>query len=278
MNKKIFRTGVFALISSMSFLASASQAALTSEEINLNNQKLLAKAGIAALPFNEIDIVPSDKYINKQNISKNPNDMHMAKIVKDYLAMNEEQMRNGYVKTNDSRARELLDMKHTASYHQKKFVGNVSAESTHIRASINNLLMAYTFVGVPNKEISKNLGIAPYGAFKSSKNGDEADGWDGAVQFFENENIGVCAFTEHNRKLAKSGVELIKELVTYDVQDRPGIVLVKGNEQNGFVYKVKWYDSTFSRELECSNKKFSQNLRSAVIALANRIESYQQAF
>lgn len=60
-----------------------------------------------------------------------------------------------------------------------------------------------------------NIGVAPYGAYKSLKNGNDGDGWDGSVQFFDKKGIGSCAFTEHNRKLAHSGVELIKELVTY---------------------------------------------------------------
>ncbi|CDZ78232.1 hypothetical protein BN59_02540 [Legionella massiliensis] len=96
------------------------------------------------------------------------------------------------------------------------------------------------------------------------------------MQFFEKDGIGTCAFTEHNRKLAKSGVELIKELVTYDVHNMPSVIIVKGSKETGFDYKVQWYDNTFTRELECANPEFSQQLRANVIALANRIESYQQ--
>lgn len=118
-------------------------------------------------------------------------------------------------------------------------------------------------------------GIAPFGAYKEVKNGDEGDGWDGAVQFFEKNNIGSCAFTEHNRKLAKSGVELIKELVSYDVHGKPTVVLVKGTKKTGFIYKLKWYDAIFSRELECANSEFNPKLRKEVMELANRIDAYQ---
>ncbi|WP_019218444.1 hypothetical protein [Legionella tunisiensis] len=71
-------------------------------------------------------------------------------------------------------------------------------------------------------------------------------------------------------------MELIKELVTYDVHDKPTVILVRGNDKTGFVYKVEWYDPVFSRELECANTAYSQQLRAEVIALANRIESFQQ--
>ena len=117
--------------------------------------------------------------------------------------------------------------------------------------------------------------MAPYGAYKEVKNGDGGDGRDGAVQFFDKNGIGGYSFTEHNRRLARSGVELIKELVTYDVHNKPTIVLIKETKETGFIYKLKWYDTTFSRELECANPEFSPKLRIEVIELANRIDSFQ---
>lgn len=122
--------------------------------------------------------------------------------------------------------------------------------------------------------MDKHIGIAPYGAYKQVKNGDDGDGWDGAVQFFEKNGLGSCAFTEHNRKLAHSGIELIKELVTNEINDKPTILLIKGSESGGFVYKVKWYDSMFSRELECASKKYNAETRAAVIELAKRIDTF----
>ena len=138
--------------------------------------------------------------------------------------------------------------------------------------------MAYTFVGVPKKEeMTVNIGVAPYGAYKQVKNGDDGDGWDGAGQFFEKNGLGSCAFTEHNRRLAHSGVELIKELVTNEINDKPTILLMKGSDDSGFVYKVKWYDPLFSRELECASKKYNTETRAAVIELAKRIDTYNTA-
>ena len=215
------------------------------------------------------------KLINK-GINQKANDVYIAKRIKEYLVMNDEQKKTGYVHDNEPRAKELMDLKYIAPYHQKKYKEIFSSESTHIRGSIDDLKLAYNFVGVPPEDMDLNLGVAPYGAYKSSKNGDDGDGWDGAVQFFDKKDIGSCAFTEHNRRLAHSGVELIKELITYDIHNKPTIVLVKGTKETGFVYKIKWYDNTFSRELECANSDFSQQLRLEVISLANRIESYQQ--
>ncbi|QMT61866.1 hypothetical protein [Legionella sp. PC997] len=274
MSKKLLAFGISALFS-FSVIAS-NQEGLTKEEINKRNKEILAKAGIEIPEYNEINIVPASKYITSKNIKQNANDAHIAKKTEEYLAMNEEQQKNGYVKNNEPRAKELLDLKNTASYQKKEYKGVISSESTHIRDSINDLKLAYTFVGVPPEDMNMSIGVAPYGAYKSIKNGDVGDGWDGAVQFFDKTGIGSCAFSEHNRKLSGLGVELIKELVSYDIQNRPTVMLVTGTKESGYVYKIKWYDSTFSRELECANTEFNPQIKEKVIALANRIESYQQ--
>jgi hypothetical protein len=276
MHKKLLLAGLFAIFS-LNVLAS-SQKALTIKTINKRNQEILAKAGLSIPEYKQINIVPANKYLgnNKMGITQNVNDAHMARKMQEYLSMNDEQQKNGYVKDNEPRAKELMELKHIVPYQKKRYKTVLSPTSTHIRTSNEELKLAYTFGGVPAEEMDINIGVVPYGAYKSVKNGDDADGWDGAVQFFEKKGIGSCAFTEHNRKLARSGVEIIKELVTYDVHNKPTIVLVKGNKETGFLYKLKWYDNTFSREIECANPKFSQQLRTEVIDLANRIDSSQQ--
>lgn len=276
MKMKLLTTGLLALFS-FTVMADNQSVILNKEALEKQNRELLAKAGIAIADSTEVSIVPATTYLNNSNLKQNANDAHMAKKMSEYLAMNNEQQKNGYIKADAPRAKELMELKHVAPYHQKKYKGVFSPESTHIRASSDELKLAYTFVGVPVAEMSHNIGVAPYGAYKMKKNGDDGDGWDGAVQFFEKKELGSCAFSEHNRKLAHSGVELIKEFVSYDVHNKPSIVLIKGTDKTGFVYKVQWYDNTFSRELECANAKFSSQLRTDFIELANRIDAYQQS-
>ena len=247
---------------------------LSEEEIHKRNKEYLAKTGIAIPEAGEIRVVSAISIINRKNIANNKSAI-VVQAMKKFLLMHAQQEQNGYVKNSDTRAKELMELKHIAPYHQKKYRSILAQESTHIRSAIGELKMAYTFVGVPEVEMDLNIGVAPYGAYKQKKYGDDADGWDGAVQFFENKNIGSCAFTEHNRKLARGGVEIIKELMSYDVHGKPTILLVQGSKETGFVYKLKWYDTIFNRELECANAKFSPELRTKVIELANRIESYQ---
>ena len=275
MNKTLLLAVGISALFAFSAIAS-NQQALSKEEIIKKNNEILAKAGIEIPQYNEINIVPASNYINSKNVKPNANEVHMEQKMQKYLAMNDEQQQNGYVKDNVPRAKELLDLKNTASYQKKKYKSVLSPESTHIRDFSNELKLAYTFVGVPPEDMDMSIGVAPYGAYKSIKNGDSGDGWDGAVQFFDKKGIGSCAFSEHNRKLSGLGVELIKELVSYDIQNRPTVILVTGNKEAGYVYKIKWYDSTFSRELECANMEFSPRIKENVISLASRIESYQQ--
>ena len=273
MNKKLLIAGV-AILFSLNATA-AHQNSLTKEEVNKRNIEMLSKAGIEISDSSEISIVSANKYINSKNIYKNDNDAHMAKKMREYLAMYDEQQKKGYVMEAEPRAKELMELKKVAPFHKEKYKNVFSSKSTHLRSSSSELKLAYTFVGVPPSEMDLNIGISPYGAYKLVKNGDDGDGWDGAVQFFEKNGIGSCAFTEHNRKLAHSGVELIKELTSYEINGKPTILLVKGTKESGFIYKLKWYDSTFSRELECASSDYNTQLRAKVIELANRIESYQ---
>jgi hypothetical protein len=273
MKKKLLIAGIAAIFTLNSM--ANSQPTLTKEEVDTKNREYLAKAGIVLPDSTAISIVSAYTLTNDENLKQNKNNAYLAKKIQEYLAMNDEQQKNGYINSDEPRATELMELKHVAPYHQKKYKNVLSPESTHIRASSDELKLAYTFVGVPEADIDLNIGIAPFGAYKEIKNGDDGDGWDGAVQFFEKNNIGSCAFTEHNRRLAHSGVELIKELVSYDVHGKPTVVLIKGTKKSGFVYKLKWYDAIFSRELECANPEFNPKLRAEIIELANRIDSHQ---
>lgn len=249
---------------------------LTVEQIRKQSDALLAKAGIEILPYNQVSIVPSDKYLNDKNLKLDPNIQFEQDSIRKYLAMNEEQQKNGYVNQDEPRAKELIEMKRVAHEIINQYQGNFEPPpSRQMWASIKEIPMAYNFVGVPEKEMQLNIGIAPFGSYRLVKEGAIQNGWDGAVQFFNNSEVGSCAFTEHNRKLAGAGAEILKEFVTSEINDKPTVILVTGNERSGFVYKIQWYTDVFNRQLECANPKFSQQLRSSVISLAQHIESFQ---
>ncbi|KTC85437.1 hypothetical protein [Legionella drozanskii] len=106
------------------------QPTITTEEIDKRNRAMLAKAGIELLDSIEVNRVSASKYIESNSIKQNANDAHMANKMKKYLAMNNEQQKNGYVKDNEPRAKELIGLKHVAIYHKEKYKGVLSSEST----------------------------------------------------------------------------------------------------------------------------------------------------
>ena len=79
MNKKLLLTGIFALFS-LSVMAD-NQKALTIKAINIRNKEILSKAGLSVPEYNQINIVPANKYLGniKMGVTQNANDAHMAK-------------------------------------------------------------------------------------------------------------------------------------------------------------------------------------------------------
>lgn len=178
-----------------------------------------------------------------------------------------EYLTKGYVSQYSERAKELLDMEIVAKHLFAKKNLNYKPTSTELKPSINDLKMAYTFIGAPNDLGITILGAAPYLSYLKGQ------GWVGAVQFFKKEKVGICAFSENNVKLSHGAVILAKEDVTQDVNGKPTIKEITGNADSGFLYNVEWYDNTFFRQLECANMRYSTEITTSVIALANQLDT-----
>jgi hypothetical protein len=254
------------IITALCVAISNSYALSKKEERILRHQKILAEMGLELVPAGTVEIAPVKSFM--KNIAS-------TESATRYLKMHQEQIKNGYVKENNPRAEELLNHHLTAKATIAKNVKRYDPVDTELKGHIEEMKMAYTFVGVPHDVIDSDNGVAAYGAYKQIKHGDEGDGWDGAVQFFDNNQVGSCAFYEHNKKLAGTGVKLMEEMVTYDVKNKPTVLLTTGSDLSGYVYKVTWYSLHFERTLECANKNFSPEIKEKVITLANKIEENQ---
>ena len=181
---------------------------------------------------------------------------------------NKEFIKIGYIKRSEPRATELLNYKNIAEEQFQKFDGNYLPYSTHLRHSSSDLQMSYSFKGVPEKDIFYLIGVAPGGAFDKNK------GWSGAVEFFIAKDLGTCAYTEDNLTDLPGGVEVVKELVRHDINEKITLVNVRGAPKTGFLYHIQWFDNKFIRQLECANKKYSLVTTNVVIELAKRIDAY----
>ncbi len=239
-------------------ILSAKGAALDEDEkIIERNKQILMSLGLPA-PNSGITII------------KTKSMKIFPKAMRHDFKENEEQKKNGYIKKEDPRIKELMDFPHTAEFQYKKYADNFDSWSTHLRHTIPEIQMAYPFKGVPDNEMDEFIGVAPGGSFLKQK------GWTGAVQFFVNNKVGSCAFNEDSLIESHAGIEIAEELITYEVNNKITLMNIRGTKGKGFLYDIQWFDNNFIRQLECANKHYSEETKNNVIELVRRIDSYQQ--
>lgn len=176
-----------------------------------------------------------------------------------------EQKNKGYYSTHSERAKELMQLKDAVQFKYDESLRNTNKNSSIFRKSIDEIALAYDFSPVNETDVSKVYGFAGSNTFKS--------GWTGIVEFFETEDLGVCAYTENNVTLTRESVKVDENFVSYIVNNKISILSVEGNDISGYLYKVDWYDSKFFRTLECANTHYSLEKSSSLITLAKRIDT-----
>lgn len=219
------------------------------------NIKVLEQQGLPT-PDSGVKLVPLDSLQNSE-IQK-----------KKALLASAEQKKIGYFKEDSPRAHELLHFDEVIKRNQVIEAKMFKASETHLRHSVSDMTMAYTYVGVPEADMTKLIGIAPAGTYVESP----VKGWSGAVEFFENQ-VGTCAYTENNLRVSHGAARIAQEDARNDVNGKITLVDITGTDASGYLYRVKWFDDNYIRELECANKKYSADTTKQVISLANRIDS-----
>lgn len=175
--------------------------------------------------------------------------------------------RLGYIKEDAPSTTTLLNIKITAPRDLKHYANDFSPTNTHLKPAPSQLRMAYTPTEIPSSVAHEYFGAAPYLTYLKDQ------GWVGVIQFFSNNDIGNCSFSENNIKLSHGSVILAKEDVRYDVNGKETLVHVIGTPESGFTYSVEWFDATFFRKVECANKTFSKDFTNVVINIAKSIDN-----
>lgn len=175
----------------------------------------------------------------------------------------------GYMKMESERAQFLLNFERIAKRNYKNNSNDFSSISSDLKHSIGEIKMAYTFVGVPANNVDTLIGYSPYLNFI------KGEGWMGAVEFFKNNQIGICAYSENNVRLGHGSIVIAKEDTRYDINGKTTTVEVMGRKESGFVYNVEWYTKDFFRQLECANSEYKSDYKEATIELAKSIDSAQ---
>jgi hypothetical protein len=136
---------------------------------------------------------------------------------------------------------------------------------TGLRNQLNNLHMAYKFKPVPANLATKLIGFAASGTYNN--------GWSGASEFFVNNQVGTCSYTESNLKVMQEYEKIDKDVVTYDVNNKVTVIEQEGNKNYGYLYKIHWADDNYFRDLECATTSISNDIREKIIDLAKQIDN-----
>ncbi len=165
---------------------------------------------------------------------------------------------------------ELLKLADEKAFHEAYlksdfYMTNSDPHDTHLKKNLSQIRLAFPFKklkAVKNKEL---LGFAAGGSWLKPA------GWSDIVEYFKREDLGVCNFVQHSMKLTRGAIWLKENVVTYDVNGLVTWYFVKGSEETGFLYTLKWYDDEFSYSLECARKDFLPEQRAVMVEFGKKI-------
>lgn len=178
-----------------------------------------------------------------------------------------EEKQKGYIENNDNYASYFFKIKKEAA---KQFYSEESNQygvyDTHLKKNYHDIKLLFDFSGIksiPEKDI---IAYAAIGSYKKGGS-HKKEGWDGIRVFFE-KSYGNCSYQFMHIINAVLPVETTK----YIVNNKPSFKDIEGNINDGFVYRVNWYNNDSINILECANKNLDQNIMSQLVETANKID------
>jgi len=252
MNKKLIVALLFPAVAFSGENLDAAKLAKAAKEREEWTKQHFAKQG-SPVPDGGVTVMP-EKQMSEYKTFKEQRTKERADIQK-----------YGYIKQFLPQTQSLLNFKEVS---KNQFVAK-SASPTHegLRRSVNELEMAYDFKGVPTHLVSNMLGVAPSVTFIEGK------GWAGAMQYFEKAGLGNCSYRENNLQFSHGAAIIPEEDATRDINGKVTVANVTGENSNGFLYSVDWYNNNYFRELKCANEKFEPSIMSSVMELARGIDN-----
>jgi hypothetical protein len=138
---------------------------------------------------------------------------------------------------------------------------------THIKASYKEIKLAFPYKEIPMQEGSTIIGYAAIGEWH--------DGWTGINVFFENKDLGICSYELNNMAISHGAVNISEDVARYDINKMPNTLLVEGSTKSGFLYRINFFDSQFSKSLECAKTKFDKSTTNKLIGFAKVLDNTQ---
>lgn len=146
----------------------------------------------------------------------------------------------------------------------------IQSKSSELSDTLEGFKIAYDYKPIIPSFYGKHWGFSPMGGYNRDYEGEGNEGWNGVVEYFEKGDL-TCAYSEHNTQLAHGGNELVEELITYNVNNKPTIELVT-KDTLGVLYKVAWFQKDFEKTLECVSTTYSKDTLETVKVFAQEID------
>lgn len=168
----------------------------------------------------------------------------------------------GYHNTYSNNARSLMDL---ADEKGEKIVeDDPYFKILRLDTSDFNLTFPYKGFGFTDK--FKFMGIVPSGTQTN-------DGWTGFTAYFKHSELGLCKFMVFDSPAMKGHTYYDLKHTNFDVNEKPSINYVEGNEKSGFLYTISWTGKRYDNTLNCANEKpFERSTMKNLILLAKKLD------
>jgi len=230
--------------------------ALYAEETTMEQQVRLEQERLAYLKSQGIVYLGKGVHLLKEqdlNLSKKI----LKKIKDEKISLKTK----GFVESKDPIIDELSNLQATVDNDLSLKFKKISGTGWH--KDYKNLKLTWEFKPMP--ESMKILAYAPTNSYNA--------GWNGIVVALQTDNKSYCRYEEKNIKATQASINLPLEQVTKDINDKNSILYVQGNEHDGFVYQINWFDDDFSHEFNCLASTYSKDLLQYYIGQAKLIDS-----
>lgn len=162
----------------------------------------------------------------------------------------------GYFSVDSSRARELLVMS------DPNYIDGTEQYETGLKKNLGTIKLAFRFTpikDIPNDDV---IGYAAAGTFIDQK------GWTGVGEFYRDKNLRICHYLVNNIALTGGGINLRRDLVSYEVNDKPTNIISEGNDQSGYITTISWYSNEYIKTIECASPHYDKNIKTYMIEVA----------
>jgi hypothetical protein len=168
--------------------------------------------------------------------------------------------KGGYIKSNNSLINEIKNLKNLVDTDLVTN-NNSSLEDNHWKKNIKDINLSWKFKPII---VGKILGYAPISSYSQAWNGVVV-----ALKFGDN----YSRYEEKSIQANHSSINLPEEYTTKDVNNKPTMIWVEGNPNDGFLYQIQWFDNLFSHELSYVDNTYSKEKLYEVINIARTIDN-----